>query len=582
MRQFFILLLGLVLLSSVSYAADFTPTVLKLKAPSAIHYDFDGSELSIPVTVTGTPAGTIFFVYTKGMADQIVGIRNGYLGWHHVNKVDTMVYMSDLQQLDIGSTTIEWDGKNADGNAVATGEYTYYLWAFDNVSQKVKASDSIGIGYNDLNLEEYGVDGGPLSRPLLHQYNSRWLIGNDPLDSGLLETSSFEFPEGFGRERMQALHPQDWSIVYVGVKNSDAKSTGVMKYEWVPNGSAVRDQGWGQDEGATLFSKADSHGYPSGVITDGTYLYKIECHVFAEVPDAPLDILDFDGTLIEEVQMTDVWTKADDYEAGEGEYLNGGPEQIDERNGLLFMSAYYTCMKHCVDPKRYLDSGDYDDLTVWVNENGDNINDRNFEEDAEKPWACFGGGAPHFYSIHPDANNFVSCPQYDLGAVSFSIMAPDGFGVGHFAYAGETAGPKQGAVYVCYNSAYDGCYTDNKSSSDDNLKGGLWFVGHDSIKGVITSAVDVAEEPVGFSVGQNAPNPFNPSTTISFTIPEAGTVSVDIFNVAGQKINTIVNEFMNTGSHSVTWDATGMSGGVYFYTVDAGEYSKTMKMTLLK
>ena len=112
---------------------------------------------------------------------------------------------------------------------------------------------------------------------------------------------------------------------------------------------------------------------------------------------------------------------------------------------------------------------------------------------------------------------------------------------------------------------------------------GTWFSGHDSIKGIITSGVGVDEEaPAAISVAQNAPNPFNPTTTISFSLAEAGTVTIDVFNIAGQKVDTIVNEFMDAGSHSVVFDASEFSAGVYFYTVKSGDFSKTMKMTLVK
>ena len=102
--------------------------------------------------------------------------------------------------------------------------------------------------------------------------------------------------------------------------------------------------------------------------------------------------------------------------------------------------------------------------------------------------------------------------------------------------------------------------------------------------GIITSKPVAVEEgtPAGFSVAQNSPNPFNPSTTISFSIPSAGIATVDIYNVAGQKIDSVVNEYLSAGSHSVMWDASGISAGVYFYTVTSGKVSKTMKMTLLK
>ncbi len=110
------------------------------------------------------------------------------------------------------------------------------------------------------------------------------------------------------------------------------------------------------------------------------------------------------------------------------------------------------------------------------------------------------------------------------------------------------------------------------------------FVAQDSFKGIITNkSVGVEENAsAAFSVAQNLPNPFNPTTTINFTLPEAGIVSIDVYNVAGQKVDTIVNEYMNTGSHSVVWDASGFSAGVYFYTVKSNNFTKTLKMTLVK
>ena len=85
-----------------------------------------------------------------------------------------------------------------------------------------------------------------------------------------------------------------------------------------------------------------------------------------------------------------------------------------------------------------------------------------------------------------------------------------------------------------------------------------------------------------FTLMQNSPNPFNPVTTIQFTLPDAGIVSIDVYNMAGQKVDTIADEFMSAGSHSVMWNASGFSAGVYFCTVKTAHSSKSMKMTLLK
>ena len=88
--------------------------------------------------------------------------------------------------------------------------------------------------------------------------------------------------------------------------------------------------------------------------------------------------------------------------------------------------------------------------------------------------------------------------------------------------------------------------------------------------------------PTPFILFQNSPNPANPTTTISFILPEDGTVTMDIYNVAGQKVDTLVNDFMDAGKRSVVWDGSSFSSGVYFYSVSAGEFSKAMKMTLIK
>lgn len=88
--------------------------------------------------------------------------------------------------------------------------------------------------------------------------------------------------------------------------------------------------------------------------------------------------------------------------------------------------------------------------------------------------------------------------------------------------------------------------------------------------------------PTAFSVAQNYPNPFNVKTSISFALPTSANVTVTIYNVAGQVVETINAGQMDAGVNSVVWDASNVGSGVYFYKVVAGEFSKTMKATLLK
>ena len=86
-----------------------------------------------------------------------------------------------------------------------------------------------------------------------------------------------------------------------------------------------------------------------------------------------------------------------------------------------------------------------------------------------------------------------------------------------------------------------------------------------------------------FSLGQNYPNPFNPSTTINFSVPvENSLVSLKIYNSLGQEVGTLINQIVPAGNHEVQFDASDLSSGIYFYTLTAGNFVESKKMTLLK
>ncbi len=91
-----------------------------------------------------------------------------------------------------------------------------------------------------------------------------------------------------------------------------------------------------------------------------------------------------------------------------------------------------------------------------------------------------------------------------------------------------------------------------------------------------------ASVPEGFALSQNYPNPFNPSTTIEYQIPVGSHVTLNIYNILGKLVGTLVNEYKNSGSYSVNFNAGKLSNGVYFYRLTAGNFSKTAKMICLK
>jgi hypothetical protein len=101
------------------------------------------------------------------------------------------------------------------------------------------------------------------------------------------------------------------------------------------------------------------------------------------------------------------------------------------------------------------------------------------------------------------------------------------------------------------------------------------------------SSVTLAAVPTVYALSQNFPNPFNPTTTIEYSIPEAGNVELVIYNMAGQKVRTLINESQSASFYKVVWDGRNSMGenvgaGLYIYKLISGDFSKMQKMTLIK
>ncbi|MGA8263209.1 MAG: phospholipase D-like domain-containing protein, partial [Ignavibacteriaceae bacterium] len=99
---------------------------------------------------------------------------------------------------------------------------------------------------------------------------------------------------------------------------------------------------------------------------------------------------------------------------------------------------------------------------------------------------------------------------------------------------------------------------------------------------VISDVKDDSKAPTTFKLMQNYPNPFNPSTVITYSIPKESHVTLTVFNILGQQIKTLVDQEKSTGTYKVNFDGSGLSSGVYFYCVRAGDYFRVRKMLLLK
>ncbi|MBC8402785.1 MAG: T9SS type A sorting domain-containing protein [Candidatus Marinimicrobia bacterium] len=95
---------------------------------------------------------------------------------------------------------------------------------------------------------------------------------------------------------------------------------------------------------------------------------------------------------------------------------------------------------------------------------------------------------------------------------------------------------------------------------------------------------NIEDSPLAFSykLYPAYPNPFNPTTTISYQLPHSVFVNLSIYNIAGQLVETVVNKHQNRGFYMIEWDAENVSSGLYIYRIEAGEYTETKKCLILK
>ena len=149
--------------------------------------------------------------------------------------------------------------------------------------------------------------------------------------------------------------------------------------------------------------------------------------------------------------------------------------------------------------------------------------------------------------------------------------------------------PTQGYVWKIYwpiNTIEDLSY----STTDPAYTGGInglpigdlnWFPDkkNEWITGVEENRSNI---PTEYSLSQNYPNPFNPTTNIQFSLPEKGLVTLKVFNILGQEVAQLVNQELNAGVHKVDFNASQLTSGIYFYTLESGNFVQTNKMMLLK
>jgi hypothetical protein len=121
------------------------------------------------------------------------------------------------------------------------------------------------------------------------------------------------------------------------------------------------------------------------------------------------------------------------------------------------------------------------------------------------------------------------------------------------------------------------------------MTSGKWFVGWDRIRPTkfglgkeLSDDEEIAETPTTYNLGENYPNPFNPTTVIRYELPMKSKVTLTVYNTLGQRVVTLVDAEEQAGYHEIRFDGSGLASGVYFYRLQAGDFVQTRKLLLLK
>ena len=191
-------------------------------------------------------------------------------------------------------------------------------------------------------------------------------------------------------------------------------------------------------------------------------------------------------------------------------------------------------------------------------------------------------GAIGDFWFQTNVSNVVPTDAITYGSWHWQKIVVDGNSVSVTAWADGEAMPDT-ATY-----SYEALTTTEGPSfiivgvTDDDSSSvqidGIWY--NETPAGLEIS--DEAPIATRFELGQNYPNPFNPTTHIRFNIPETASTKLTIFNVMGEEVATLVNGVMQAGGHTVSWNASSMPTGVYFYQLESANFSQTKKLLLVK
>ncbi len=231
-------------------------------------------------------------------------------------------------------------------------------------------------------------------------------------------------------------------------------------------------------------------------------------------------------------------TAAENFRYGEDEY------DLPDPLGFKFINLYFNRTDWLLD-----ELVDVNDVEIEASEFYRDIRPY-LSPDVEQVWQI----SSYINNMNPEDNIEISWNNYD------AISLGEDYDI-YFILNGQVYDMKQTSSVIVNNISDSQIFVQIGGSPLSNNQIGV---------------------PDKFKVSAAYPNPFNPVTNVDFAIPEAGNVSIKVYNLVGQVMETLVDDYKSAGFHTVSWDASSVPSGLYFITVESGEKVSTQKLVLMK
>ena len=564
---------------------------------------------SVTVPFTSNQRGQAYLViYRKGSSETGPTGPNG--AW--IRLVPQDLYVNHVGPLDIesGNNSFTWNGRDYEGNAAGPGSYEFDIVAFNGKDKYTLVGPGMmpGQTWNETHIdtkrdpaEIWSPEGAGTPSDVIRGEVGTDYLANPNAWEKYSYAGAYNCAEG-GCNHCGVV-PDDidsetyWACDFSGEFGGTYK----MKINRAAQ-SFELDTSFGQEGWFPLTEDRNPNIHPWRELVIASHW---------STADNPLTGIEFhdktSGEIVRFVDTNDFYTRINVDDEGNESVSNFGPGKIDVNDNGIWISSW-----NHTSPMTHMN---LDGEIQWANEVGDGIGQIvTVEQGAEmgiEPRLSF------MINIRADISGnaaFVSETLTSEGSI-VSMLGRDGTGIAHLVPSG-VPGPTydyyennytviRGMEMVSENGPYDGIYYDAHMSlltreypdpeAEELVTGpGMYMhVPIDVTSGrmgagvTAVESVDAAGVPDSYSLSEAYPNPFNPETTIEFAIPTDSRVKLEVFNTAGQRVSTVVDDVLSAGVYRNTWEARNgagepVSSGVYFYRMEAGDFVETRSMTLLK